>query len=42
MHEASVRLAALLPAGRHASLAGQTHDVDPALLAGAIAAFVAD
>jgi len=42
MREASARLAATLPAARHVTLAGQTHDVDPAALARAIAAFLGD
>jgi pimeloyl-ACP methyl ester carboxylesterase len=42
MRESVKRLAHALPAGRHVTLEGQTHTVDPRLVAATIAAFLID
>ncbi|MDB4954948.1 MAG: alpha/beta hydrolase fold protein [Myxococcales bacterium] len=41
MHEGTRALAAAVPAGHHRTLDGQTHDVDPAVLATALQQFLA-
>ncbi|TDD76749.1 alpha/beta hydrolase [Actinomadura darangshiensis] len=41
MRDTAVRAAELLPAGTHRTLDGQTHDVDPAVLAPVLAEFLA-